>query len=123
MDVNLRRQIYALEEAEILPAEAVTREPPASLAVHSTTQANSPSSLLSKSFGGNKAAITGGGLGNLDVGWLNGRNDNVGKEMKSELWGEAENFVHKVEKRKASKNREEPDSLKDGGEEGAGDLI
>ena len=122
MDVNLRRQIYALEEAEILPAEAVTREPPTSLAVHSTSQANSPGSLLSKSIGGNKAAVTGGGLGNLDVGWLNGRNDNVGKEMKSELWREAENFVHRLEKRKASKNRES-DSLKGGVEEDAGDPL
>ena len=122
MDVNLRRQIYALEEAEILPAEAVTREPPTSLAVHSTSQANSPGSSLSKSVVGNKSAIAGGGLGNLDVGWLNGRNDNVGKEMKSELWREAENFVHKLEKRKAGKNREF-DSLKDGGEEGAGDPV
>ena len=117
--MNLRRQIYALEEAEILPAEAVTREPPSSLAVHSISQASSPGL---KSGSGNKAAITGGGLGNLDVGWLNGRNDNVEKEMKSELWAEAENFVHKLEKRKASKNRES-DSLKDGGEEEAGDPL
>ena len=120
--MNLRRQIYALEEAEILPAEAVTREPPTILGVHSTSQANSPRSSLSKSVGGNKAAFTGGGLGHLDVGWLNGRNDNVGKEMKSELWGEAENFVHKLEKRKAS-NNQEADSLKDDGEEEAGDPL
>ena len=120
MDVNLRRQICALEEAEILPAEAVIREPATSLAPHSTSQINSPGSLLSKSVGGSKAAITGSGLGNLDVGWLHGRNDNVGKEMKLELWEEAENFVHKLEKRKASKIRES-DSLKDSSEEEAGD--
>ena len=122
MDVNLRRQIYALEEAEILPAEAVTRESPTSLAVHSASQAKSSGSSLSKFVGGNKSAITPGGLGHLDVGWLNGRNDNVGKEMKSELWGEAENFVHKLDERKANMNRE-TDSLKDGDEEEAGDPL
>ena len=36
---------------------------------------------------------TAGGLGNLDVGWLNGRNDNVGKDMEAELWAKAQEFV------------------------------
>ena len=120
MDVNLRRQIYALEEAEILPAEAVTKELPTSLGVPSAAQANTQISSLSRMIGGHKAAITGGGLGNLDVGWLNGRNDNVGKEMKSELWGEAESFLNKLEKRKANTDRE-TEVLKDSGEEEAGD--
>lgn len=103
MDVNLRRQIIALEEAGILPAEAFTKEPPTSLAVPSAAQAISSNASLSRTGGGNKGVITGGGLGNLDVGWLNSRNDNVGKEMKAELWEEAENFVSKLEKRKERK--------------------
>ena len=122
MDVNLRRQIYALEEADILPAEAITKEPSTGLAVSSTAQANSPISSFSRTIGGSKGAIIGGGLGSLDVGWLNSRNDNVGKEMKSELWGEAEKFVHKLEKRKVGRDRE-PDSLKESGEEEAGQSI
>lgn len=105
MDVNLRRQINALEEAGILPAEAFTKEPPTSLAVPLAAQANSSNASLSRT-GGNKGVITGGGLGNLDVGWLNSRNDNVGKEMKAELWEEAEKFVSKLEKRKLVADRE-----------------
>lgn len=106
MDVNLRRQINALDEAGILPAEAFTKEPPTSLAVPSAAQANSSNSALSRTSWGNKGLILGGGLGNLDVGWLNSRNDNVGKEMKAELWGEAEKLVSKLEKRKLVADRE-----------------
>ena len=106
VDVKLRRQIYALEEADILPAEAVTKEPPMSLTVPSAAQASSPNASLPRTGGGNKGVIIGGGLGNLDVGWLNGRNDNVGKEMKAELWGEAERSVSKLEERKPGAGRE-----------------
>ena len=122
VDVNLRRQIYALEEAEILPAEAVIKEPPTSLAAPLVAQANSPNSSSSRTVGGNKGVITGGGLGNLDVGWLNSRNDNVGKEMKSELWGEAGEFVHKLERREESVDQE-PDTLKDYREEEAANSL
>ena len=99
VDVNLRRQLYALEEADILPAEAVSNKPTTNLAVPSAVQAHPQNPSLPRVGGGNKGVITGGGLGNLDVGWLNSRNDNVGKEMKSELWREAETFVLKLEDR------------------------
>ncbi|KAF6230231.1 hypothetical protein HO133_004571 [Letharia lupina] len=115
VDVNLRRQIYALEEAGVLPAEAVTKEPPTSMAVPLAAQANPPNASSSRTAGGNKGVITGGGLGNLDVGWLNSRNDNVGKEMKAELWEEAERFVSKLEERKSGADRE-LDFLKGDGE-------
>lgn len=98
----MRRQIYALEEAKILPAEAVIKGPPSNLGVPSAAQASLPNSSLSRMLGGNKGVTIGGGLGNLDVGWLNSRNDNVGKEMKSEIWEEADKFVHKLERSKAS---------------------
>lgn len=112
VDVNLRRQIYALEEADILPAEAVTKETPTSLAVPSAVQGTSPNASLLRTGGGNKGVVTGGGLGSLDVGWLNSRNDNVGKEMRAELWREAERFVSKLEE-----SRPGADRLKDDGEE------
>ena len=122
VDVNLRRQIFALEVAEIIPAEASTQEPPTSLAVPLAAQANSPSSSLLRTVGGNKGVIAAGGLGNLDVGWLNSRNDNVGKEMKSDLWREAGNFVHKLEKTKAGSDRGF-DTLKGDGDQEAADSI
>ena len=120
--MNLRRQIYALEEAEILPAEAFIKEPPTSLAVSSATQASPSNSSLSRTPAGNKGVITGGGLGNLDVGWLNSRNDSVGKEMNSEVWGEADKFVHKLEKRKPGADGELGNLNVSGEEEAAGSL-
>lgn len=119
MDVNLRRQIYALEEADILPAEAVAKESPTSLAVPSAAQANTPNASPSRMGGGNREMITGGGLGNLDVGWLNSRNDNVGKEMKAELWEEAERFLSKLEERKSGADRTLEVVMGDGEEESA----
>ena len=93
IDIRLRRQIYALEEAEIISTEAPAKDS------HSN-----PS--LSAAFGGGQSgastlqtpteksiASTAGGLGNLDVGWLNSRNDNVGKDMEAELWAKAHEFV------------------------------
>jgi len=105
IDVRLRRQIYALKEAEILPAEAASREGRATLAVNPqfAAMASVPNA---KQLGGNKGAVTGGGLGNLDVGWLNSRNDNVGKDMEAELWEEAQRFVERLEEAKATGARE-----------------
>ena len=99
VDVNLRRQIYALEEADILPAEAISKELPTSLAVPPAAQINPPNATSSRIGGKPRGLITGGGLGNLDVGWLNSRNDNVGKEMNAELWEEAQSFISKLEER------------------------
>lgn len=118
MDVNIRRQIYALEEADILPAEAVAKETPTSLAVPAAAQASSPNASLPRTGGGNKGVVIGDGLGNLDVGWLNSRNDNVGKEMKAELWGEAERFVSKLEESKLGVDREFNNPTGNGEEEG-----
>jgi len=104
LDVRLRRQIYALEEADILPAEASVIESQTNPAVPpgasvTAGRSNGPSS---RHIVGGKGPITGGGLGSLDVGWLNSRNDRVGKEMEAELWDQAQNFVQDLEEGKAS---------------------
>ena len=122
VDVNLRRQIYALEEAEILPAEAVTKELTTKLAIPSAVQTHPQNASLPRMGGGNKGVITGGGLGNLDVGWLNSRNDHVGKEMNSELWREAEIFVLKLEGRELGVDRK-LDLLNGNGQEEAADAF
>lgn len=49
-----------------------------------------------------RSAIIGGGLGNLDIGWLNSRNDNVDKEMESELWNKASTFLAGLEESKTT---------------------
>ena len=94
LDVRIRRQISALEEADILPTEASNKEIRTSLLAPSgliiTGVAVSP-----KLTG--KGAATGGGLGGLDVGWLNSRNDHVGKNKEADLWEEAHRCVERTE--------------------------
>ena len=52
----------------------------------------------------NKHFSKGVGPGNIDVGWLNSRNNKVGKEMEAELWTEAKAFVETLEEQKAKDN-------------------
>ena len=59
---------------------------------------------LSKQTGG-RSVITGGGLGSLDVGWLNSRNDYIGKGMEAGLWEEAQKFVEKLKKEQESSKK------------------
>lgn len=98
IDVRLRRQVYALEEAEIIPAEAL-KEQQTSLAVPANFAGLVAPQISSsvKPMPPSKGVQIGGGLGTLDVGWLNSRNDNVGKEMEAELWAKAEDFVKALE--------------------------
>lgn len=97
IDVRLRRQIYALEEADILS--------PSSSAVEKV-ELQLPSSQGSTSALGSSQGTTGAsggkgraGMGLLDVGWLNSRNDSVGKEMEAELWRELEGLLEEAEKK------------------------
>ncbi|KAI9850672.1 MAG: hypothetical protein M1830_006973 [Pleopsidium flavum] len=105
IDVRLRRQIYALEEADIIFAEASTKESQTSSALPAAFVALGggntvpPSSQVSLE----KSSTAASGTGNLDVGWLNSRNDAVGKEMEAELWAKARDFVDTLK----------PDKLRD----------
>ena len=74
VDVNLRRQIYALEEANIIPADA----PPKDTDQGRMNNVNVP---------------TAPSLGSLDVSWLNSRDDKVGKSMEAEIWTRARELV------------------------------
>lgn len=107
LDVRLRRHIYALEEADILPAEASSKESQTTLGVPVGLFSNGggPAGPSSRQTGTGKGAITGGGLGSLDVGWLNSRNDHVGKEMEAELWDQAQRFVQKLEEEQTDEAR------------------
>lgn len=95
IDVRLRRQIYALEEAEILPADASAKDSqtnatlPPGIAPMGVLNAQPPRPA-------SKGTITGWGLGSLDIGWLNSRHDHVRKEKEAELWEEAQKFVDKL---------------------------
>ena len=72
VDVNLRRQIYALEEANIIPVDI-------------------PKEVVATD--GAKAVVGSGAMGNLDVGWLNSRNEKVGTDMEAELWTQAKDLL------------------------------
>jgi hypothetical protein len=72
VDVNLRRQIWALEEANIVAPGSAEKD----------NQAGKEKMTTDVTI-----------LGSLDVGWLNSRNDNVGKEMEAELWEKASSLV------------------------------
>lgn len=82
---RLRRQAYALEEAGIIPAEAHTT-------LYSTAQRSQSANATAEK----SERITNGGLGNLDVGWLNSRGNKVGAEKEDELVQEAKELLEET---------------------------
>jgi hypothetical protein len=87
IDVRLRRQVYALEEADIIAPEPSSKDVQTSFA-----------STASGTSSGGKSSIY-GGQSALDVGSLNSRRDSVGKDMEAELWKEARELLEKFEGR------------------------
>ncbi|KAL1956315.1 hypothetical protein VTO42DRAFT_7398 [Malbranchea cinnamomea] len=65
IDVRLRRQVYALEEAGIIQPDS----------------------------GEGTTGQTTGGVNQLDISWLNSRKDTVSKDKEAELWANARKFV------------------------------
>ncbi len=80
---RLRRQAYALEEAGIIAPE------PSSLGGLQQKQSVGQGGLNAQGM----ERITNGGLGNLDVGWLNSRGNKVGVDKESELLDEAKKLL------------------------------
>jgi hypothetical protein len=76
VDVRLRRQVYALEEAEFLAPESSSRtgEPSGASAAGSSSSANA-----------------------LDISWLNSRKDTVGKEKEAEVWASTRELITKIQ--------------------------
>ncbi|KAL8672947.1 MAG: hypothetical protein Q9168_002622 [Polycauliona sp. 1 TL-2023] len=89
IDVRLRRHISALEDAEITPSETAAKD---SQSTKDMSAVNIPMSTGLPPRPG-RDTITNGGMGNLDVGWLNSRNNNVGREMEASLWKDAHDLV------------------------------
>lgn len=89
VDVGLRRQILGLEEADIIPADKIkdkSKDEPAS---------NLKAGGLDKVFEG--------GMGKLDIGWLNSRSGIVSRDMEAELWQKARAFLEDLEGTKNGK--------------------
>ncbi|KJZ77704.1 hypothetical protein HIM_02881 [Hirsutella minnesotensis 3608] len=77
IDVRMKRQVLALEEAGIVNLSSSSRQDPS---------------------GTSKASLNPNGVGtvgNLDVGWLNSRSWRVEREMEAELWQEAREFLER----------------------------
>lgn len=82
IDVRLRRQVYALEEAAVLGPETSSRTGDAS-----GTGAS----------GAGTSAGSGAAANPLDISWLNSRKDTVGKDKEAELWASARQFVEQLD--------------------------
>ncbi|KAH7152866.1 mediator complex, subunit Med11 [Dactylonectria macrodidyma] len=77
IDVKMKRQIMALEEAGIVNL--------------SNSQRQDHSGPVKASLKPNGV----GAVGNLDVGWLNSRGTRVERDMEAELWGKAKTLLEK----------------------------
>ncbi|EJP64517.1 hypothetical protein MY5147_005992 [Beauveria neobassiana] len=75
IDVRMKRQIMALEEAGIVDLNSASRGDP-----------NAPARASLRPNGV-------GAVGNLDVGWLNSRSTKVERDMEAELWDKAKKLL------------------------------
>lgn len=96
LTARLRRQAYALEEAGIISSEA-----PGLSSSSQQQRQNAPAAGPGRTQAGEGTSsdserITNGGMGNLDVGWLNSRGNKVGVEKEGELIGEARKMLEEV---------------------------
>ncbi|MCJ1309206.1 hypothetical protein MMC25_002863 [Agyrium rufum] len=85
IEVRIRRNIFALEESGIVSSKSSAKD--AQFIPESRQPARSELSLQQRS------SPLAGGLGALDVGWLNGRNSNVGKDVEVGLWSKVSQLV------------------------------
>ncbi|EEQ86427.1 uncharacterized protein BDCG_01547 [Blastomyces dermatitidis ER-3] len=88
IDVHLRRQVYALEEASIIKPESAE-----------TAGGGTTTTTIA-------AAASSGGVNPLDSSWLNSRKDTVGKDKEAELWAEASRLAAQLDKDKGSYRNE-----------------
>ncbi|KAK3110705.1 hypothetical protein LTR53_014733 [Teratosphaeriaceae sp. CCFEE 6253] len=99
---RMKRQAYALEEAGIIAPDATAQTTAGS------QQQQQPQGVAPGRGGPAPVAvaelerITNGGLGQLDVGWLNSRGNKVGVEKEAELLQEAESLLREELKRKSA---------------------
>jgi hypothetical protein len=83
IDVRLRRQVYALEEAGLSTPDMASKAGDATGAGASAVAVT--------------AGAGAGGTNPLDISWLNSRKDTVGKDKEAELWTAARGFVEQLD--------------------------
>ena len=117
VSARLRQQAFALEEAGILSSSASTSvdltAPPAPLRATKLTNSQKERQDPTVREGMHRKAetetyapmkITNGGMGALDVGWLNSRRDAVGRMKEAELWAEARRRLEALVEQGADRN-------------------
>ncbi|QSZ30618.1 hypothetical protein DSL72_000175 [Monilinia vaccinii-corymbosi] len=96
IDVRLRRQILGLEEADIIPADKAKSKNKSKgpAEVVETRRLAVPGNMV-----GNKIDDVSmeGGMGNLDIGFLNSRSGRVGRDMEAELWAKSRKFLEDLD--------------------------
>jgi hypothetical protein len=91
--VGLTRSIYGLEEADIIPAEKAKAK-----AVPPRNFSDKQVVLEGKNFKtATEAQHIEGGMGKLDIGWLNSRSGRVDRDMEAELWEKARDFLEETQ--------------------------
>ncbi|KAB8532584.1 hypothetical protein FH972_025529 [Carpinus fangiana] len=100
ISARLKRQIYALEEAAIIPATAKDEETQQSSVPQRAAPSANGLAVTAPTREQTNAPITNGGLGKFDIGWLNSRRDDVGKQKEAELWAEARAHLERVQQSK-----------------------
>ncbi|KAI9755569.1 MAG: hypothetical protein M4579_004217 [Chaenotheca gracillima] len=90
VNTRLRSQILALRGAGIIPAGTITKERGFVPGTQNVEKGEEVEPIVEK-------PPPEMGMGALDIGWLNSRNDSVGKEMEAELWAKAREFLEKLE--------------------------
>lgn len=78
VDVRMKRQIMALEEAGIISLAPPPKDPRTGVSKSTSMKPNGM-----------------GAVGTLDVGWLNSRGNRVEKDMEAEIWGKARELLEK----------------------------
>jgi hypothetical protein len=97
VDVRLRRQIYGLEEAEIIPGEKAKTKGEG----QEVTVGGIGTVMAGQGIGGKEEtmiSVGDGGMGKLDIGWLNSRSQSVDRDMEAELWARARKFLEALKK-------------------------
>ncbi|KAI9777943.1 MAG: hypothetical protein M1839_008478 [Geoglossum umbratile] len=97
INVRLRRQICALEEADIIASDSAPKD--GQMTGYAPAAGGGGGGTAAQA---DKGEISGIGLGNLDVGWLNSRSDAVGRGMEGEIWAKAREFLERLEQRKSA---------------------
>ena len=85
MDVGLRRQILGLEEADIITSGEKVKD---------KGKESQDLSSIGRSAGTDKSLD--GGMGKLDIGFLNSRSTVVSRDMEAELWQKVRLFLDKL---------------------------